>query len=344
MNTRSPTTPIATTVPAPVPRRYRSAGSLLATSAAGHYDGQHSEEVATVIANYTPQMVVAHWLAIADFTRSAVTDLGLSGDATYVRHYLKLTARLALWATRTASLDLDRKEIFHPSTIERFILTKHPDANSGSGRHATSILISMSATLTGTERAEFRPRKFERRLADPYSDSDHAWIISWAEGQSSTQQRQAANALVGFCLGAGLRNNEMAAARVEDVVDDAAGLSIAVRGQFARTVPVHAYWEDHARAALRGADADAYLILPGISKRTMLDLVHYARGRSSDSPSARRLRGAWLVRALNLLPPRAAAHFGGLGPLGAAEPFMHFLDDIDFEAAITTLRGTGECW
>jgi hypothetical protein len=319
--------------------------TLLATHSAGNYNGQLSEEeVAAVISNYKPHLPTPQWLKIAEFVRACVTDMHVVGTASYVRNHLKLTTRLTLWATATASLELDRDEIFDQSTITRHVQILRDANPRNAHRRTLAILIAMSESLIGTQRKEFRPRHYKPKLGDPYPASDLPSILSWATGQGAVQQKRAADALIGFCLGAGVRNREMAAARVRDVVVDTSGVSINVAGPFARTVPVHAFLADYARAAVRGVDEDDYLILPGITNRSMLDLVHYARRNGAEPPSARRLRGAWLVRALDLLPPRSAAHFGGLGPFGSAAPYMDYLTAIDVEASTSVLRGSEDRW
>jgi hypothetical protein len=319
-------------------------GTPSATKLDGDYNDHLSEEVASVIANYKPHLPTPRWLKVAGFVRACVTDVKIIGNASHVRDHMRMTTQLTLWATETASLELDREEIFDPSTITRFIQIMRAASQRNSHKRVFSLLIAMSEALIGTRRTEFPPRSYGRTPGDPYSSSDLTWILSWAATQSSTQQRRAADALIGFCLGAGVRNTEMAKALVRDVHVDASGVFINVTGPFARTVPVHAFLADYARSAVRGVDEGDYLILPGIANRKTLDLVHYARHNGAEPPQARRLRGTWLVRALDVLPLRSAAHFGGLGPLGSAAPYMEYLTAIDVETSTAALRGSEDRW
>ncbi|WP_411700977.1 hypothetical protein [Conyzicola sp.] len=325
--------------------RLTAEGTPLGARTGGYYNDQLSEgEVAALIANYKPHLPTTQWLKIADFVRACVTDVKVVGTGDHVRDHMKITSRLTLWATATASLELDRKEIFDPSTISRFVQLVRDASPQNPHKRTLSLLIAMSESLIGTKRTEFRPRVYGRTPADLYSSSDLGWILGWAAGQGAVQRKRAADALIGFCLGAGARNTEMAAARVRDVIVDTSGVSVSIGGPFARTVPVHAFLADYARAAVRGVDGDDYLILPGIANRSMLDLVHYARRNGAEAPMPRRLRGMWLVRTLDLLPPRSAAHFGGMAPLGSAAPYMEYLAAIDVEASTTILRGSEDRW
>jgi integrase len=295
----------------------------LGSERSGNYNDRLSEEVTVLIANYKPQIPAAHWVPIAEFTRACVSEVFTTNSTQYAREFMTCTARFVIWSTRVASLDLDREEIFHPSTVDRYMELLRRDNTSKLLRHVASILRQMSAAFTGTARDDFRPVEYQRRSVLPYPPSEFPRLASWVDGQAQPGRRRNTSAIIGFCQGAGLRARELTDARVEDVIVGRAGLSIAVGGQFAREVPVHALWEDYARAALAHAEPGEYIVSPtAVRGGHPIDAVKYSRVAGREVPSVLRLRATWIVRALDLLPARAVQHFAGLGPLGAVDMFL----------------------
>jgi integrase len=298
-----------------------------------------------VIQSYTPQMVSAHWQPIAEFTRACVSELVVTNSTQYAREYMKNAARFVLWATRTASLDLDREEIFHPSAIDRYLELGQRVNTAKYQMHLAAMLRKMSAAFTGTDRGDFRPVEAPRHPTVPYLPSEFPRLASWVDGQAQPGRRRNTSAVIGFCLGAGLRMKELSEARVEDVEDGPDGLSVSVGGSFARTVPVHALWERHARSALAHAEPGEYIVKPTAARGGHpIDVLQYSRVPGREVPTAIRLRSTWIVRALDLLPARAVQHFAGLGPVGAAEQFLPHTHDVDVDASLSLLRGSGDRW
>ena len=311
----------------------------------GNYNGQLSEEVAMTIANYSPRMVSAHWQPIAEFTRACVSEVFVTDSTQYAREYMKSTARFVLWATQTASLDLDREEIFHPSAIDRYLELGRRINTAKFQMHLAAMLRKMSAAFTGTGRADFRPVESLRHPTVPYLPSEFAGLASWVDGQAQPGRRRNTSAVIGFCLGAGLRMKELSEARVEDVQDGPDGLAISVGGSFARAVPVHALWERHARSALAHAEPGEYIVKPtAVRGGHPIDVLQYSRVPGREVPTVVRLRSTWIVRALDLLPARAVQHYAGLGPVGAAEQFLQHTNGIDVDASLSFLRGSGDRW
>jgi len=298
-----------------------------------------------MLANYTPRMPAAQWLAIADFTRACVADMVVSKSARYARAYLSPTAHLVLWATQTASLDFDREEIFHPTTIARFVETQRSHHGSNTSKTLTETLSRMSRTLTGSKPHEFRRRTLRRPTLTLYGNSDFARLASWADGQANLERRRIADAMLGFMLGAGLKPAELGAARHEDVTFDDSGVSITVREITPRTVPVHALWADRATSAYDRSAPGEYLVMPDKARTTRnIDFARYSRRVGEDVPNGTDLRATWVVRAIDLLHPRATVHFAGIKDSGSLRPHLQYTRDIDFEASMAILRGTGERW
>jgi integrase len=298
-----------------------------------------------VIAHYTPQMPTGQWMAIADFTRECVKEIMVSSSSSYARQYMKSTARLVLWATQVASLDLDREEIFHRSSIDRYLETVQRTNSPKAQRNLATMLRKMGVTFTSAVPGDFKVSGSYRRAVRPYPLSEFAGLASWVGGQAHPGRRRNASAIVGFCMGAGLRMTELSLARAEDVTVDDSGMAITVGGRFARQVPVHALWEDFARTAFSYVSAGEYLVKPTAVRGTRpIDTLQYTRVAGHETPTVVRLRATWIVRSLDLLPVRSVQHFAGLGPLGAAESFICHAGDIDFEDSIALLRGTRDRW
>ena len=297
-----------------------------------------------MIAGYTPLLPTGSWNEVAQFTRESVRDMAVDSPGN-ARAYLTNVARLSLWARRTAGLDLVREEIFDPSTISRYLESVRGTLSPATHQRITALLIRMSGALNDTAPESFRYRRRVKRKAGLYVPSEFATMSSWAATQHTPDQRRDANAIVGFGLGAGLRTNELSAARVEDVKVESAGVTITVRGAHPRTVPVHALWEDEATAAVLGARVGEYLLLPGAVRNShTLNLSQFSRRRGEDVPTMERLRATWVVRTMELLPVRAAAHFAGLASLGAFTPYIVHTADIEFDRATAKLRGSGDRW
>jgi integrase len=329
----------------PATHDQKSHGSPLADEVGGNYNGQHSREVADLLANYTPRMPAAQWLAIADFTRACVSDMAVAKSARYARAHLSPTAHLVHWATQTASLDFDREEIFHPSTIARFVETQRSNREGNTKQTLTKTLLRMSRTLTGSKPEDFRRPTLRLPTLAPHDDSDFARLASWAEGQTNPDRRRIADAMLAFTLGAGLKPAELGAARREDVTFDDSGISITVHEITPRTVPVHALWADRAQSAFDRSEPGEYLVMPARPRTSRhIDFARYSRRVGEVVPNGTDLRATWVVRAVDLLHPRAAAHFAGIKHSGGLQPYFPHTRRIDFENSTALLRGTGDRW
>jgi len=312
--------------------------TLLGEHGNGDYNDHDSEEVLTVIARYKPHMPTVYWLQIADFTRSCVGHLRIQNPM-LAREFMGTTARFVLWAYQTAAMDLVRSDIFHPSTINRYV----ESLGHRTYRPGVSIirarLIRMSEELQQTPRQSFKTIRHTTPDSRPYSDAAIPGLVSWAKTQRTLAQRKNSDAVLGFMRGAGLRTKELLATRLEDVTSDESGLFVTVNGNHPRTIPIQSKWEAHVRRAIDGLAPNSYVLKPEVKARVLaLDTKNY-RHRDPNAPLPSRLRATWVVRAFDLLPASAAIHFSGISALGGLNPYKPHLRVTDAEYAIAILRG-----
>lgn len=238
------------------------------------------------------------WDDLAPFVRDAVINGGCASlSGTYVA--LKAVSEFAAWAV-AQGLPLDKEVIFDEATVERFVAVGMPHLGSNSRATYASTLRRIGPLWT--RRAYWSPRADKvshKTLAPPYAADEVDWMWHIAANQKTPGRRRGATALLALALGAGLKANELAAVRSEDVEFRADAVLVDVPGQRARRVPVLPRAHDGLRW-LCEEYAGRQLYADITTSRTAPSQVAREievppRAPSFDSP---RLRTTWLVAML----------------------------------------------
>jgi len=282
-----------------------------------------------------------YWSAIEQFVTHAVEATAPHVSYTEKQLYA-VTARLALWAWQTASLDLEVEEVFSAPVIDRFTAVGLPQYTKAGRNTMRSRLRRMADVLLGPDRDPDRPRPMGNSNASaPYSEPEVAALLSWAAAQPSGDRHTSAMALLALGLGAGLTSREIAELRIGDIEVDDKGIVVTVGGERPRRVPVLREWEYALVERVAGRAADEWAFREGQqggNRNLVSDFV--ARTHGGFGPQARRMHATWIVKHLEMGTPlvpllRAA----GLREPEALGRFLVFVRDVDDEDERELLRG-----
>ena len=150
--------------------------------------------------DYRPEIDPRYWAEIEEFVSSAVEDA--AGHTAYGPRDLALAAsRLALWTWQTAGLPLERDVVFSRDVIARFIAVGCTEFKPSVRGNFRSQLLRMSEALLDRVHT---PRRLQplpaADPAAPYSPSEIASLVSWAETQSTAARRINARILLSLGL------------------------------------------------------------------------------------------------------------------------------------------------
>jgi hypothetical protein len=300
-----------------------------------HYTyGRDPKNLCKVFTRQMHLMAPPRWARVEDFVRQCVAETGASSDSSEFRAQMVWTTRLVRWATGTASLALDRAEIFDPKTIAAFL------QNSAYARDVEVVRAwkAMSAALKPAAVASLSFPGHGHDQPSPLTAADFTRLEEWADTAADPGRRRDADAMLVFCLGAGLTGRELFAARARDLASADSGTFIFVPGARPRTVPVHARWEDRLRRRFRDTSLGSFLIAPTRSPTARFaDVARCVVDGCEEVPASAWLRAQWRTRTERLLDADAAAYFAG----------DRLADDssvINLRGCATLLRGNGLSW
>jgi integrase len=296
------------------------------------------DEVLHAIENYQPKGIPdAYWTHIAAFSRDSVKRCApVSAEA--ARNRMWLTSRLALWAWQSAGLPLESDVVFDPGTVRRFVGAELKQQHATTRQNSETRLLNMAAVLNGTSK---RQPRAQSKVSDfvPYTAAQLAGFASWASTLPSPESRRAANAMLAFNGGAGLRAAELLDATVDDVLFDADNISIDVRGDFPRTVPVREDLLPAARRALEITEPGQLIVLPRAErKRRHLDINALGSRYSAGGPSARRLRATWICNLASVLPAADLVRAAGFSHPHALDRYIRHAQVMPDAALFDVLR------
>lgn len=294
--------------------------------------------VARVIDGYVADVPEAHWAAIGTFVRDTVTDLAPQ-TAGVARNYLAATAKFAHWLWQSVGADLDPQSVFRPALINRFMQEVMSAHSSTYQYQTTQRLNVLAAHFTRTVPARLNLK--DPHAVSTYTERELASFCSSAARRNNPARRSNAHVLLALGAGAGLRAEEIAAARVGDIVADPQGISVAVHGKQPRLVPVHRRWVNTLTLSLAGRPAKEFAFSGYRPHGYPARVIHQLGIDDPDeqTPSATRLRATWIVLQLNAgLPLDLLLNIAGLNNPTSLAPYVRVMnrhDLVDYRDVIT---------
>ena len=256
------------------------------------------------------------------------------GTAAKTRRFLLAAAGMAVWAYQSFG-NIDPTVVFHISNVEQWTMTVCAD-RSMRWREATRSRLRTLGQVVNPEGFPAPTRKVGRQqIARPYTTLEEKVfrLVYALPGPANRSQR------LWICcgsLGAGLRGNEIAAARTSDIENIGDGrLAVRVRGNNPRLVPIRTDYTDLARAATNASATDRFV------PTNARNIVHNTVSKLEPRLSLRRARSTWLVAHLTAGTPLGVLRMIG-GPLSANTLdglLDHTVTAIDDETAVERALG-----
>jgi hypothetical protein len=234
------------------------------------------------------------------FVRSAV--LAAEPRAPFVaENHLTVVTQIVAWADRIG-LELDPGVVFHPETIDRFLLDGCAHLSDGSRLNYRTILWRVGAAVLGPHLFPAKPLPLGRTsMTAPYSDADIIDLVSSSRGLPTPHMRRNARALLAIGFGAGLRSEEIQRLVGTDIRQVGDRVVVDVPGERARQVPVFSVWADDVWAFALESGPRPYFC-PERGRITRRDVIGFIERCSVDDKAAfntQRLRVTWMVHHLS---------------------------------------------
>ena len=231
------------------------------------------------------------------------------GTAAKTRQFLLAASGMAMWAYQSFG-NIDPTVVFHPSNIEQWAIGVCAD-RSMRWREVTRSRLRTLGQVVNPDGFPAPTRKVgKQQIARPYTTLDEKVfrLMCGLPGRTNRSQR------LWICcgsLGAGLRGNEIAAARTSDL-ENVGGerLAMRVRGQNRRLVPIRNAYTDLVRAATKASVTDRFFPTNGRNG------IYETARRFDPALSFRQARSTWLLAHLTAGTPLAVLRMIA-GPLSA---------------------------
>jgi hypothetical protein len=282
----------------------RSLESFLQDRQAEHwYAGQPvraGEPVSQVINRFSPRSLPpGQWARIEALVRESVRQASPVTAHTAEGLMTKIT-QLAAWVD-TIGQPLEPEVVFHPDTIDRFVVDGCTHLAPGTRNNYRSDLRSVGEGILGPE--VYPPAPLQLPKPDPlapYSSREVAALYSWARGLPTARYRDNVGVILGLGLGAGLHSQEINRLVGTDIAVDRDGVLVQVIGERERSVPVLREFEAEVAALTRLGDAPVFLPeRTSIGLKQVPNFIARCPEGSVHRPNVNRLRNTWVVRHLS---------------------------------------------
>ena len=231
------------------------------------------------------------------------------GNAAKTRRFLLAASAIAVWALRSFG-NADPSVVFHPSNVEAWSMTVRADKSLRWRQTTRSRLRALGRVVNAEGWPPPTQQVSKHDVARPYATVEEKVfrLVYGLPGPANRSQR------LWICcgsLGAGLRGNDVAAARTSDL-ENVGGerLAVRVRGRNRRLVPIRTDYTDLVRAAINASATDRFV--PTDAR----NIVHTTVSRLDPRLSLRRARSTWLVAHLTAGTPLGVLRMIS-GPLSA---------------------------
>jgi hypothetical protein len=304
----------------------------------GHHYRAEPEEVVASMKRYSPQGNLGEWVSIRDFVFDAAV-LTAASTTYSVDRVLKVSSLFVRWAVAEQGVPMDAGAVFARHVIEIYCSTL--DLSDGTVATYRSLLIAVADVVAPEENPERFTPLARRKIKPPYSDLEMRKFRSWATGQKTETGIHKAKVMLSLSAGAGLWPAEIKLVQPEDIVADDLGVTVQVRGDVPRTVPVLHTWEQWALsgAAARPAGTPLWGAIGKVAQNKNL-LTEFTSKSIGISPTNARLRATWIVTHLSLgTPMKALVRAGGMTQFGNLHHYLEYVEDVTETTYRATLRG-----
>ncbi|MEI7859465.1 MAG: hypothetical protein WCI26_06485 [Acidimicrobiales bacterium] len=299
--------------------------------------------VSAVIARFSPKDVPTDvWDRIRPVVTAAVSD---STPVTpgLTRRHMTIATQLAVWADRIG-VPLDHEVLFHPETIDRYILEGCAHLTIGSRMNYRSQLWKFGKSVIGPEHFPPHPLPLKRSPTNaPYSADDVIELMAWSRGLTTAHMRRNAKALLAVGLGAGLTSQEVSRLVGTDVRRHDDLVLVEVIGDKARTVPVLRPWAASVLELAQESGTRAFF-RPDRTRITRGDIVAFisrcSRGEDAHF-SIQRTRITWIVTHFAAGTHATALERASGVTAAQLAKYLAFVPPLDDEVAFRQLTEAG---
>lgn len=264
-----------------------------------------------IMLGYRPRVNASQWDAVREFTlATAVTLNPTTHDTT--RRLMSMSARFHAWLWARTGLELTVDRVYTQNHIDLYLQNQ---LGRRSDLHRWGVARQLVANGKALTTAELRGLPApDMALRAPFTPQQIASMNSWANQLTTLKKRQNAWGLLGLCLGAGLRAEEVVHVTIGDIDVDDDVLFVNVSGTRARRVPVRATWVSALRRSIENRPAtDNVFRGPYIQEyRPRIIQTFLTDHPAPVRPTPCRLRASWLVRHIeNGVPVQILKEMGG---------------------------------
>ena len=297
---------------------------------------------APTVANYdyTPKMPGDQWAAIRPYVQRVVRFTAPRTPYSEKELYLAVS-RLALFAWATASVPLEDDNVFDPRFINRFI-QHHLGQYSRAGKNTMRArLRRTSEALLGDDAAGTFRALGKAEASRPYTLTEVASLLSWADGQHDEERTTSAGALLALGLGAGLTGREIIDLELADVTTDDRGVVVHVSGDDPRDVPVLSQWAPLLKRRTTSGAASRWAFRSGQRGGNINLVTDFAsrNPRPSVELQSRRMRATWIVEHLRRgTPLDLLLEVAGLQSAEALDRLLPYVGRADDDPRRESLR------
>ena len=299
-------------------------------------------DVAWYLANYRPleRYVRAElWLLIRAATLAHVA-AAAPRDSMEAKYIASPASQFIAFAYELG-VDLEEpRQLFAKSLIDRWIATLG-NLSIGSRSNYRSAVERVAAAVNPHWGDLRTVGLYRDTAAEPYTRSDLLKLDSVERWQVDGIRRSNVTILRGLGLGAGLLTKDVRDMVGDDVVEDASGVVINVRGRNPRSVPVRRRYEQVVLDAAKRAGS-GYLVLPTSTARgNNMITAFFGDLRYGDAPrlSMLRMRVTWLVWHFDQGTPLQAIEAAAGARIETLTRYVRYCTPVAPHEARRRLRG-----
>jgi integrase len=298
-------------------------------------------------ASYRPILALPYWHIIGTFIDEAVAETA-AATGRQERSLYPAVSVFVLWCWQSRGTPLERRRIFRKTTVEEFVHLAMTGYSAGSRSTHRATLWLMVETLNPADLNRNHRSLPRSAPTAPYTRAEIATLRSWSLAQATERRQHDATALLALGLGAGLAARELLGVRrsditddaaekicvineatgeiVDNVVDDAGRLTVTVRGDRARNIPVLIEWAKPLRKILNDLNPDEWVFRPGRISATSGQVTDFLlRARTTLDIRPARMRTTWLLNHLHAgTPPHELLRISGLKNFAALDKIAVF--------------------
>ncbi len=287
--------------------------------------------------DYAPRIDGEAWSVIRPHLIEWMERVG-PASASLTKDLLFTLTRLAVHCWEQG-WNLDPETVLSEAVVEHHIALRTRKGRADNEHARTTLRQARLALIEGEPLGVKFTAPQRHRSPAPFAPSDYAGIELWAKSRRDANHRRTACAIAALGMGGGLKAAEMAAVTRADVHEGPGGLSVEVRVNRPRLVPLLHDWEALLRTALDQPGDSERLI--GITGKPVNGNYVGEFTTTSGGPDSMRMRVTWIVTHLQFGTPLDLL----LATAGNStlDSFQRYLDHVvrDADSADRLMRGAG---